>query len=73
MPPGTSRAPPARKSLEHALREAKARHDTYIGADHLTLALAAMNDGAVPPILSPLGARQATLRAAVLDRHRQAS
>jgi len=72
MPPGTSRSRPARKSLEHSLREAKARHDTYIGVEHLTLALVAMNDGAVPPILSPLGAPQTTLRAAVLDRYRQA-
>ncbi len=58
---------------EHSLREAKARHDNYIGVEHLTLALVAMNDGAVPPILSALGASQATLRAAILDRYRQAS
>jgi ATP-dependent Clp protease ATP-binding subunit ClpA len=65
--------PRAKKSLEHSLREAKARHDNYIGVEHLTLALLAMNDGAVPPILSALGASQATLRAAILDRYRQAS
>jgi ATP-dependent Clp protease ATP-binding subunit ClpA len=65
--------PRAKKSLEHSLREAKARHDSYIGVEHLTLALVAMNDGAVPPILSALGASQATLRAAILDRYRQAS
>jgi hypothetical protein len=65
--------PRAKKSLEHSLREAKARHDNYIGVEHLTLALLAMNDGAVPPILSALGASQATLRAAVLDRYRRAS
>jgi ATP-dependent Clp protease ATP-binding subunit ClpA len=65
--------PRAKKSLEHSLREAKARHDNYIGVEHLTLALVAMNDGAVPPILSALGASQATLRAAILDRYRQAS
>jgi ATP-dependent Clp protease ATP-binding subunit ClpA len=41
----------AKKSLEHSLREARARSDNYIGVEHLTLALAAMNDGAVPPIL----------------------
>jgi ATP-dependent Clp protease ATP-binding subunit ClpA len=63
----------AKKALEHSLREAKARHDNYIGVEHLTLALVAMNDGAVPPILSALGAPQATLRAAILDRYRQAS
>jgi ATP-dependent Clp protease ATP-binding subunit ClpA len=65
--------PRAKKSVEHSLREAKARHDTYIGVEHLTLALVAMNDGAVPPILSALGTSQATLRAAILDRYRQAS
>src|SRR5215831_16581515 len=63
----------AKKALEHSLREAKARHDNYIGVEHLTLALVAMTDGAVPPMLSTLGATQATLRAAFLDRYRQAS
>jgi ATP-dependent Clp protease ATP-binding subunit ClpA len=65
--------PRAKKSLEHALREAKALHDNYIGVEHLTLALIAMNDGTVPPILSSLGTPQAALRAAILDRYRQAS
>jgi ATP-dependent Clp protease ATP-binding subunit ClpA len=65
--------PRAKKSLELSLREAKARHDNYIGVEHLTLALVAMNDGAIPPILSALGAPQATLRAAIVDRYRQAS
>jgi ATP-dependent Clp protease ATP-binding subunit ClpA len=65
--------PRAKKSLEHSLREAKARHDNYIGVEHLTLALVAMNEGAVPPILSALGTTQATLRAAILDRYRQVS
>lgn len=65
--------PRAKKALEHSLREAKARHDNFIGVEHLTLALVAMDDGAVPPILSALGAPQAALRAAILDRYRQAS
>jgi ATP-dependent Clp protease ATP-binding subunit ClpA len=65
--------PRAKKSLEHSVREAKARHDNYVGVDHLTLALVAMQTGAVPPILSALGASPATLRAAILRRHRQAS
>jgi ATP-dependent Clp protease ATP-binding subunit ClpA len=65
--------PRAKKSLEHSLREAKARHDNYIGVEHLTLALVAMNDGAVPPILAALGASPATLRTAILNRYRQAS
>jgi len=65
--------PRAKKSLQHSLREAKVRHDNYIGVEHLTLALVAMNDGAVPPILSAVGAPPATLHAAILDRYRQAS
>jgi hypothetical protein len=32
-----------------------------------------MDAGAVPPILSALGTTQAALRAAILDRYRQAS
>ena len=65
--------PRAKKSLELSLREAVARHDGYIGAEHLTLALVGMDAGAVPPILSALGTTQAALRAAILDRYRQAS
>lgn len=65
--------PRAKKSLEHSLRESTARHDSYIGVEHLTLALLAMDEGAVPPILSALGASPATLRAAILRRYRQAS
>jgi hypothetical protein len=65
--------PRAKKSLMLSLREAEARHDNYIGIEHLTLALVGMKDGAVPPILSALGASQATLRAAILDRYRKAS
>jgi ATP-dependent Clp protease ATP-binding subunit ClpA len=63
----------AKKSLELSLREAKARHDDYIGVQHLTLALLAMDDGMVPVILSALGASNASLRAAILDRYRKAS
>ena len=65
--------PRAKKSLLLSLREAEARHDNYIGIEHLTLALVGMKDGAVPPILSALGASPATLRAAILDRYRKAS
>jgi len=49
------------------------RHHNHIGVEHLTLALVGMNDGTVPPILSALGTSQATLRAAIFDRYRQAS
>ena len=65
--------PRAKKSLLLSLREAEARHDNYIGIEHLTLALVGMKDGAVPPILSALGASPTTLRAAILDRYRKAS
>jgi ATP-dependent Clp protease ATP-binding subunit ClpA len=65
--------PRAKKSLEHSWHEAKARYDNDIGVEHLTLALIAMTDGAVPPILAALGASPATLRAAILERYRQAS
>jgi ATP-dependent Clp protease ATP-binding subunit ClpA len=65
--------PRAKKSLELSLREAKALHDNYIGVQHLTLALLALNDGMVPVILSALDASAASLRAAVLARYRKAS
>jgi ATP-dependent Clp protease ATP-binding subunit ClpA len=65
--------PRAKKCLELSVREAVARHDNCIGVEHLTLALVGMEDGAVPPILAALGAQQAALRAAILDRYRKAS
>jgi hypothetical protein len=65
--------PRAKKCLQGSLREAKALHDNHIGVQHLTLALLAMNGGMVPVILSALGASSASLRAAILDRYRQAS
>ena len=65
--------PRAKKSLELSLREAKALHDSYIGVQHLTLALLTLKDGTVPVILSALGAPAATLRAAILARCRKAS
>ena len=65
--------PRAKKSLELSLREAKALHDNYIGVQHLTLALLALNDGTVPVILSALGAPATSLRAAILARYRKAS
>jgi Clp amino terminal domain, pathogenicity island component len=65
--------PRAKKSLELSLREAKALHDTYIGVQHLTLALLAMKDGMVPVILSALGTPATSLRAAILARYRKAS
>jgi ATP-dependent Clp protease ATP-binding subunit ClpA len=65
--------PRAKKVLQLSLREAVAQEDSYIGVQHLTLALLAMKDGTVPAILSALGASAASVRAAILDRYRKAS
>ncbi len=65
--------PRAKKCLALSLREARTLGDNYLGTEHLTLALAGMKDGAVPPILSALGAPPAAVRAAILDRYRKAS
>ena len=65
--------PRAKKTLALSLREAEALHDTYIGVQHLTLALLRPHDGTVPVILSALGAPAASLRAAILARYRKAS
>jgi hypothetical protein len=65
--------PRAKKSLALSLREAKALHDDYIGVEHLTLALLALQDGTIPMILSALGAPVTSLRTAILTRYRKAS
>jgi len=65
--------PRAKKSLARTLREAQALRSGHISTEHLALALIGMEDGAVPPILAALGASPAPLRAAILDRYRQAS
>jgi hypothetical protein len=59
--------------LEIALREAQAERDTYIGVQHIALGLLAIDGGLVPRILAALGTSQKVLRAAILDRYRQAS
>jgi ATP-dependent Clp protease ATP-binding subunit ClpA len=64
--------PAAKKSLENALREALARHDADIGTEHVALSLIAMNGGLIPPIVSGAGTSAPALRAAILDRYRQA-
>jgi len=51
----------------------RAQHAPGPGTEHVALAIIAMNDGLVPPILSALGASAPALRAAILDRCRQAS
>jgi ATP-dependent Clp protease ATP-binding subunit ClpA len=64
--------PRAKKCLERSLREAVARHDNYIGSEHLALALAGMTDGIAPRILDRLGVKPALARTAILDRYRKA-
>ena len=65
--------PATKKILEVTLREAAARHDSQIGVEHIALALTTIKQGLVPQILSAAGAPAAALRAAILDRYRQAS
>ena len=65
--------PRAKKTLQLSLREAEALHDTYIGVQHLALALLAPKDGTVPVIVSALGVPATSLRAAILARYRKAS
>ncbi|MFF4507458.1 Clp protease N-terminal domain-containing protein [Streptomyces sp. NPDC001401] len=63
----------AKESLANTVREAQARHDDTIGVEHLALGLIAMNRGLVPSVLSAVGASAPALRAAIVDRYRQAS
>jgi len=65
--------PATKKILELTVREAVARHDSQIGVEHIALALTTIKQGLVPQILSAAGAPAAALRAAILDRYRQAS
>jgi len=65
--------PRAKKCLELSLRQALALHDNYIGVQHVILALLGLKDGMPKAILAGLGASGDSLRAAILDRYRQAS
>jgi hypothetical protein len=65
--------PSAREFWENVRHEARAQHAPGPGTEHVALAIIAMNDGLVPPILSALGVSASALRAAILDRCRQAS
>jgi hypothetical protein len=65
--------PVAKKILEISLREAVALHDPHIGVEHIALALTSVRRGLVPPILAGADAPAPALRAAILDRYRQAS
>ena len=64
--------PAAKKNLETALREALAMHHAEIGAQHVALSLIATSSGMVPAILTAAGTSAAAVRAAILDRYRQA-
>ena len=65
--------PSAREFWENVRHEARAQHAPGPGTEHVALAVIAMNDGLVPAILSALGVSAPALRAAILDRCRQAS
>jgi Clp amino terminal domain, pathogenicity island component len=76
LPAGPGRipfTPRAKKCLMHAVLEARTGHSGQVGVEHLGLAVVSMADGAVPPILSALGASSPHLRTEILSRYRQAS
>ena len=54
-------------------RRARSSKDPQVGVEHVALALTAIEIGLVPDILSAAGTSAPRLRAAILDRHRQAS
>jgi Clp amino terminal domain, pathogenicity island component len=64
--------PAARASLMGAFRESLAGHDAPVGAEHVALSLITPASGMVPPILAAAGTSAAAVRAAILDRYRQA-
>ena len=62
----------AQKCLESSLREAQAHSSGHLGAEHIALALLAMDDGVPHRILSAIGASAPRLGAEIRDRYRQA-
>jgi ATP-dependent Clp protease ATP-binding subunit ClpA len=62
----------AKKCLESSLREAQADSRGQLGAEHIALALLAMDDGVPHRILSVIGASAPRLGAEIRDRYRQA-
>jgi ATP-dependent Clp protease ATP-binding subunit ClpA len=66
-------SPGAGLSLHNAHVAAQALDDTQVSAEHLALGLLAASEGPVPSILMALAVSAAQLRAAILDRYRQAS
>ena len=62
----------ARKCLESSLREAQAHSGGHPGAEHIALALLAMDNGVPHRILSAIGASAPRLGAEIRDRCRKA-
>ncbi len=62
----------AKKCLDGSLREARAHSSGHLGAEHIALALLAMDDGVPHRILSVIGASAPRLGAEIRDRYRQA-
>lgn len=63
----------AKKCLESSLREAQANSGGHLGAEHIALALLAMDNGVPHRILSVIGAPAPRLGAEIRDRYRRAS
>jgi hypothetical protein len=63
----------AKKVLQETLMEARARHDPYIGVQHLAVALAGTREGMIPRIFGALNASPDAVIQAVNDRYRRAS
>jgi ATP-dependent Clp protease ATP-binding subunit ClpA len=62
----------ARKCLERSQRAAQTRSGGHLGAEHIALALLAMDNGVPHRILSVIGASAPRLGAEIRDRYRQA-
>ena len=62
----------AKKCLDSSRREARAHPGRQLGAEHIALALFAMDDGVPHRILSVIGASAPHLGAEIRDRYRQA-
>ena len=62
----------AKKCLESSLREAQAHSSGHLGAEHIALALLAMDKGVPRRILSVIGASAPRLGAEIRDRYRRA-
>lgn len=59
-------SPPARRAMTLAQDEARALGHTYLGTEHLLLALAGETDGVAAAVLTSLDVEPAALRTAVL-------